>query len=507
VFRFDTTLIQPTPEVVEENLRQAAAAADAGGRGRLLRWPPPSLAAFFARWQTDREGWWQWNGGEDPTPPRARSHRRSGRGHGRERRMANVLPYHFRSKDQRRKRERRSVVATVWWSDCIGRRHQRIIGCQRQAAIDPPEALLRPEPLRPAMAHIYPDHAFRLTRQGQTHALVACACGEFGTPREIGWMGDCCGPCHDRRESQERPLGPERRVLTARGAAIATLAFRADGGRLASNSLDGLLRVWDVPRGALCLELQTQGFPYCGIHFAPDGRTVAAQTGPSEITVWDVGTGMPRRLELGNEMWSLAYAPDSRLFVFCAEEVTVWDAGTGRCEAEFACSPEDLQGRLSFAGDGTPLVVRIDGVEVTFRDVLRRRERSRLRWPGPGVPRSVLAVSPDGRALVVAGQEEHDFHAWVHLWDTASGQARRVMQDYPAADNWQFSPDGRRLVAAAKFGRPLQAWDVATGAELAALEDSSKGLHCVALSPAGRLLATGSFEGEVKLWPAEVLLG
>src|SRR5260370_34393551 len=81
MFRFDLTLVGPTPESLEQALAAAARAADLSGRGRLLRWPPPSLAPFFARWGADPEGWWQFNGGVAAAPQRERP-RRGGRGHG-----------------------------------------------------------------------------------------------------------------------------------------------------------------------------------------------------------------------------------------------------------------------------------------------------------------------------------------------------------------------------------------------------------------------------------------
>jgi hypothetical protein len=505
VFRFDITLVDPTPAALQQALYRAATAADQGGRGRLLRWPPACLAAFFAHWHTDCEGSWQWNGPENARPPRAKPRRRAGRGHCREPRTPEApLRRHFYN-DWCRKRRRCSVVATVWWSDCIGRRHQRVIGCQRQGVAGPPEDLLRPDLLRPALAQIYPAHTFRLTRQGQTRALVACACGAFGTAEEVGWMGDCCGPCHDRRELQDRPTPPQRRLLAGRGPAVGSLAFSADGRRLSAQGIDGVVRVWDVPGGQLRLELPARGDPYSRTCLSPDGTAVAVRTGPQEITVWDVATGMPRRVEPANLVQSFAYAPDGRLVVFSARQVSVWDAGEGWCEAEFSCPEEDCPGALTFTGEGTPLAVRGDGV--TFRDVRRGQEHSRLRWPGPGRLGGVLAFAPDRRTLAVAVDVAEDSfgQAFVGLWDTAGGAVRLLSQDW-LPGSVQFSPDGRRLVTA-KCGLAVQSWDVSTGAEVLTIADHSRGLSCVALSPDGRLAATGGVEGEVKLWPAEILLG
>jgi WD40 repeat protein len=521
MFRFDLTLVQPAHESLEQVLAAAGKAADLAGRGRLLRWPPPSLAAFFARYRGDRDGSWQWNGGEDAPPPAPRPCRRRGRGHGRVPRDPDVrgrpgFPVPGRREPrlthEQRQRERRSVVAVAWWSDWIGRRHVRVIGCQRQA-VEPPEALLRPGPSQPAVAVVYPEQAFRLSRRGRTEVLVACPCGVFGSTREVGWMGDCCGPCHDHRESAGREHAA--RLLARAGAPVTSLAFSADGRRLACGCLDGTLLAWDVPAGRQCLGLRVQGGEHCWhARLSPDGSAVAALTGDAAISVWDVATGACRQVKAGGQLRSLEYLPDGRLIALSPWGVSVWDPESGLCEARLTAERGRTFDLVTASAAGIPLVVGLGNDDLTFQDVMRGRERARLRWPGtepPGgeepllsVPGPVLAASADGRTLAVAVNSWGGQGSFVGLWDQARGEVRPVARGWPPAAAL-FSPDGRTLVTLANPGGSVQSWDVATGEELATLQEYSRGVSCAALSPDGRLLATGNAEGGVKLWPAEML--
>src|SRR5437763_15391036 len=50
VYRFDRTLIDPTPEALDVTLAAAAEAANRGFRARLLAWPLDGFAEFVADW-------------------------------------------------------------------------------------------------------------------------------------------------------------------------------------------------------------------------------------------------------------------------------------------------------------------------------------------------------------------------------------------------------------------------------------------------------------------------
>src|SRR5262249_4406110 len=98
------------------------------------------------------------------------------------------------------------VIGAAWWTDPIGRRHWYIEEAlpdehsrfYRDVRGDGGEALCAgPHPLEWLMP---PAAGGWRERGGKRELVVVCGCGVAGTPAELAWMGDCCGPCFDQKQ-------------------------------------------------------------------------------------------------------------------------------------------------------------------------------------------------------------------------------------------------------------------------------------------------------------------
>jgi len=88
------------------------------------------------------------------------------------------------------------------------------------------------------------------------------------------------------------------------------------------------------------------------------------------------------------------------------------------------------------------------------------------------------------------------------LWVVETGQTAATIEGH-SGDVWALalSADGR-LVATGSFDGAVRLWEVATGRQLATLEGHTGGAWSVALSDDGELVASGSFDGTIRLWDA-----
>src|SRR5262245_55887761 len=136
-------------------------------------------------------------------------------------------------------------VVTGWWTDPAGRKHVRVVGRTRSRYT----RLRRETEMRelPPWWHVYPEAVLgvRGPKEKGERYLAVCRCGAVGMPGSLGWMGDTCGPCFDRRADGGTPAGgfgqfagwhPHGTYVT----------FSADGGHLVGQNRTNAF--WKVNR-------------------------------------------------------------------------------------------------------------------------------------------------------------------------------------------------------------------------------------------------------------------
>jgi len=122
-----------------------------------------------------------------------------------------------------------------------------------------------------------------------------------------------------------------------------------------------------------------------------------------------------------------------------------------------------------------------------------------------------IVPSPDGHWFATAGEDASAPNAfYIRLWDMASKKVvHRMTPRRGSAGTLVFSADSTRLVSVGgEPGRPntqgvAQLWDVATGKEVRSFNGHQERVVCAAITPDGRMLATGSLDRTLRLWEIE----
>jgi WD40 repeat protein len=158
---------------------------------------------------------------------------------------------------------------------------------------------------------------------------------------------------------------------------------------------------------------------------------------------------------------------------------------------------------VAISPDGRTLASASDDKTVKLWDVASRREVATLR----GHRGRVLSVafSPDG-TLLATGSGDTTIKLWdVRTWREAGTpkawgwSPSTLMGHTEQIQALAISPDGK-ILASGSWDKTIKLWDVAARREVASLRGHAAPVICVAFSPDGKNLASGSRDLTVKLW-------
>lgn len=418
---------------------------------------------------------------------------------------------------------RATLLGLAWWTDVLGRRHARVAGRRLEEFNEfhgNRFGLLNE--VRPPLSLVHPERVFLRTRPGRPREVLAlCACGALGAPAGLGWVGDRCGPCHDRGE-EGVAVRADPRPLTLRGhtGGATAVAFSASGKTVVSAGRaaerlgvgTGAVLFWERDTGSLRqthfhdFHLGTATLP-----FACDGRTAVAD-GHDTLAGWDAETGAPGMAAAGRGLDVLALAPDGEALTgFGDGRLVVWGPGTGYEWEELWSLSNATAYCLTLEPGGRTVAVGLGQGLVTFSP---RRGEKRHGF-GEGCVRAV-AFDPAGRRLLTGkGQEPGLFASEspddtvpgrVQLWEGAGWETPRELPSHRGpALAVAFTLDGG-LAVSAGADRKVRFCDVQTGSEVAALEWHVGAVTALAFTPDGEMLATAGADGLIRLWPWRRLL-
>ncbi|HEX4460240.1 MAG TPA: hypothetical protein VIA18_19815, partial [Polyangia bacterium] len=287
--------------------------------------------------------------------------------------------------------------------------------------------------------------------------------------------------------------GGATRTLRGHTNLVLRVAFAPDGRTLASASYDGTVRLWDVAGGTTTRELRGHGGPVFAAVFAPDGRTLFSASLDGTVRVWDVATGSARVLDgHGGPLVALALAPDGSRLATAAEggDVLVWDwrAGTQRRVFHHA---GDIRG-LGYAGDGQWIVSGDAQGVIHLASTTDGAQRS---WRQPN---EVLepTFAPDSRALATIDGDV------LRVWHLDGTLADTLASHTPI---WRvaFSADGA-LVASGGYDGTVRLWNSDSG-RLRSVYHADGRISWVTFSRDGRYLAASSFDMTARAWDLSAL--
>jgi WD40 repeat protein len=298
-----------------------------------------------------------------------------------------------------------------------------------------------------------------------------------------------------------RPCG----AILPQPGGVRALACGRDGRTAVVGCQDGSVRLWQVHSDPpACRTFSHRGAAYIlDVRFSRDGGILLSRSYEA-VRLWDSSTGRPigGPLPHDDRIVTGVFDPGGRLVATGGNDrmVRLWDAPTGRPVGVIGPHPIGVE-VVAFLPDGQGLLA-VDGSAIhqwDLSDLLRAGTGGKARPVGEFakvVPTRwrEIACSPAGRTLVVWGQD-----SFADLWDADTGERIGArLQHQAMMGSAAFRPDG--LILATCAGDQTRLWDPATGQSLGPPLPHRGKVLAVAFHPGGRLLATASQDQTAQLW-------
>jgi len=294
-------------------------------------------------------------------------------------------------------------------------------------------------------------------------------------------------------------------VLRGHAGLVEDVAFTADGSTLISSGSDGTVHRWPLQPGDKVEPgvLFDWGHKVEGVgsstSLSGDGRFVAATGGEDVVHVLSTDGG-PTRTFGGFDLRVLraALSADGRKLavpgaVAGQEVIRIWDLETGADSAldlREVFPPTNGMVELAFTGDGDLLVT--DGMLVRFD--LDTGDHTVL-----GESVGEFASNRDGTVLITRTRMDRPDDDRATVRDLTTGAETPLTSHGIGVRAVATDPTGSIVVTGNRDG--FIRVGRATGENPHHLMSNQGVVHCLAVSPDGRWIASGGSDGTVRLWP------
>ncbi len=385
--------------------------------------------------------------------------------------------------------------------------------------------------------HLWNTESWKIEKQLTTHAAII---------NSISWSPDgkllASGSADTTLKLWDMATGQEILHLKGHQADVHAVAFSPNGELLASASSDHTIRVWNPKTGELHRELKGHTGRILAVSWHPNshilasasdmdhsvriwntraktitqtwfadagdvspeyGRTVDLEWNKKELTsrkegwtrTWDPDTG--EELSIDNTRWItspqndlVAWGTEAQLGVRNRKSLTpikIVEHGNLLASPISWNPAEDriLVSLLQESGSSLSVFSMSDGTLTPICE--ETTERVRGAW-GPG-GKTIARVFEDELTLL-------DVHSLREICTTRLNRGRIM--------DIAYSPDATYIAAATGLVDPsIKLFDAANLEEMKNLRGHTFDVNCVAFSPDGQRLASGSTDGAVKIWDAQ----
>jgi hypothetical protein len=279
---------------------------------------------------------------------------------------------------------------------------------------------------------------------------------------------------------------------------VTAVAFSPDGDQLATSGYHEIL-VWNTADGTPLRRITDVAERVYSLQYSPNGKLIATGAGTpaqlGEVKIFSAATGdlVTELGRTGDAIFTVAFSPDGkRLATGGADRaIRVYDVATGKQQLSIE-DHADWVLDLAWLPDGSKIVSASRDKTAKVFDA--HTGDSLVTFNGHAEPVFGVAIAPDGITAITSGRDKS-----LRRWNVADAkEIQRITGFGDDVLHVAITKDGRIFSCSADRMARLHA--LGSGQLLKTFAGHADWVYSLAFCPATNRLATGSFDGEVRLW-------
>lgn len=301
---------------------------------------------------------------------------------------------------------------------------------------------------------------------------------------------------------------------------ISDLKISPAGDYLLTGSEDRTAKTWDLPSGKEVLAFRgflndvdetvlSDGYMYWvafinEVRLSPLGRYLAIGKTGNNAKLLDFSTGRVVQTYRGHEgmVISLDFSPDGNYLATGSADGTarIWNVLTGEIIYTLPDRTSNVPVfTVAFSANGKLLATGSWDGRTRIWDL----ETGKLIQSIPSLTPYAVRFTRNGLYVVSAVLPTRDNPKKIRLFEIDTGEEiREFIGHTDIVTSIRMSPDGKYMLSGS-FDGMVKLWDIATGLQVQKFRGHTSRIHAVNFDSSGKYIVTGSDDNTAKLWDAE----
>ncbi len=285
------------------------------------------------------------------------------------------------------------------------------------------------------------------------------------------------------------------RTLSEHKDVVDTLAISPDSEWMISGSWDNTIKIWCPQTGELQATLLGHVNSVTALAVSFDGHWIVSGSVDNTIKIWSAQTKKLQQTLLGHtySISTIAISPDAQFIVSGSWDNTlkIWSLDTGELQRTLVGHSNSVTS-VAISKDGEWIVSGSadSTIKIWYRET---GELQRTLTYHTKTIKSV-AISIDAKWVFSCSWDNT-----IKIWSVETGQIQRTIPGDAQEIFLAISPDSQ-WIASTSTDKAIQIRSVETGEIVKTLTGHLNGVNAVVFSPNQLFLASGSSNGEIKIW-------